>query len=262
MKHQLLSKILAKKEHYRKNVESNIRNKFSTSCFLLVCMLTISFSTSSFGQSHIGAKGGVHFSKYSDDFETIFQEIFGESVNLDFRPFTGLQCGIVYHLSINSMISFQTEVFFIQKGILLHADNINNGGTTTAEIKQYLNYMEIPLLLNTKFSGNEKFGFFATAGPSFGIGLNGKSKSDALVSGEPEKEEQELDFQEDGLSRLDMSAALGLGVDVQVGPGKVVLETRFLLGFNSIEKDTGEYYKIKNRGLGFSLSYLLPLGSK
>ena len=112
--------------------------------------------------------------------------------------------------------------------------------------------MEIPILAKYMFGGNNGPQFFATAGPSFGFGLNGKIKA----TGE---DDEDLDFDENMITKLDISLSIGAGAQFAVGPGELFVDARYLLGLNSLD-DSEDPEDSKNRGIGISAGFLFPIG--
>jgi len=104
------------------------------------------------------------------------------SMDTDFtkvKPRTGFSVGAGYTIELNTLLSIQPELYFIQKSFLTdYAGRFSqNIGTDTyfVDVKQKdtyrISYLEIPVLLKINPFRNQ---FFLTAGPHLAMGLGGK----------------------------------------------------------------------------------------
>lgn len=106
--------------------------------------------------------------------------------------------------------------------------------------------------------GSEKISGFVQAGPSFGYGLNGKTKGENNGN----KEEEDIEFGEDGLKRFDFSLAFGAGIGFPVSSGQLFIDLRYLLGLANISKSSDpDAGTLKNRGLNFGVGFLVPINN-
>lgn len=160
----------------------------------------------------------------------------------------GLQFGAAAEIGINEMFAVQPELLFFQKGAKQEFEILGE----TFEAEQFLNYFEIPILLKIMFGDSEGTQFFASVGPSFGFGLGGKAKSGG--------EEEDIDFEESGLSKLDIGASVGAGVQLPAGPGNLFIDVRYLLGLTTLD-DEGDF-DMKNRGIGIAAGFLFPISGE
>lgn len=209
------------------------------------------FATLSFAQNAFGGKVGINISNWNGDTEDL-----GE----DFKSNIGLQIGAVAQIGINDMISIQPEIVFIQKGTKSEGEEDFLGDVIKYKDQIIFNYLEVPILVKVVLGGNEGAGFFVTAGPSFGYALSGKTKSEYTINGETEKDEDSIDFDEDdGFARFELSASLGAGVNIPVGPGILFFEARYLLGLSDLDSDEDDF-TIKNGGIGIGAGILIRMG--
>ncbi|NBC08282.1 MAG: outer membrane beta-barrel protein [Bacteroidetes bacterium] len=201
---------------------------------------TIQAQTTSFG-----LRAGLNSATINFEDET------GLGIEPDSR--IGLDLALMASLGITEEFSIQPELHFIQKGFRLDLDF---GVGDVVESQVLVNYLEIPVLAKYAFGGETLQGF-VNGGPSIGYGLSGKSK--AKSNGV--EEEEDLDFKEDGVKRTDFSFVFGGGLSIKAGPATVFLDIRYLLGLTNID-DSGDddSPKQRNRGLGFGLGVLFPIG--
>jgi len=179
-----------------------------------------------------------------------------------YRPYEayntfGYQFGGIYEIGVSDFISIQPELLFLQKGVKF----IPSGLTSVRDYTISLNYIELPVLMKFKFGDQDKTNFFVTAGPSFGYTASGNTKLVTAIFGGSKEEERDLSFNsdDDGYRRFETSASLGLGLALPIGNGKLVFETRYLLGLSDLNFDDNAEVTMKNRGLSLSAGYMVPL---
>lgn len=165
----------------------------------------------------------------------------------DLESIVGLQFGATAQIGITEMIAFQPELLYFQKGAKQTIEFFGQ----SFEAKSTLNYLEIPLLVKALFGEEDGLQFFATAGPSLGFGINGKAEADG--------ETQDIDFDDDMIKKVDLSLAIGAGIQLPAGPGVFTGDLRYLLGLTTTD-DSNADADTKNRGFGISFGYLFPIG--
>lgn len=169
----------------------------------------------------------------------------GDDVD-DIKSHLGFQFGAAAEIGISEKFAIQPELLFFQKGSKTEFGFLG----TNLKIEQILNYLEIPILAKVMFGGEGGAQFFATVGPSFGFGLGGKVKTGG--------QETDINFGDDMLKKLDISASIGAGAQFAAGPGNLFVEARYLLGLSSLD-DSSQEADVKNRGFGISAGLLFPL---
>ncbi|MFT5165834.1 MAG: opacity protein-like surface antigen [Saprospiraceae bacterium] len=173
----------------------------------------------------------------------------------------GLQFGAAAEITINEMFAIQPELLFFQKGFALDFEEDFLGETLKSENDLKLNYLEIPILAKVMFGAEGGPKFFATVGPSFGFGLSGEVESKATFGGETESATEDIDFDDDMITKLDISLSIGAGAQFAAGPGNLFVDVRYLLGLNTTD-DSGDDADVKNRGIGIAVGYLFPIGGE
>ncbi|SFO16484.1 Outer membrane protein beta-barrel domain-containing protein [Paenimyroides ummariense] len=123
--------------------------------------------------------------------------------------------------------SIQPEINFVGKGTkfkyLNHSSEIN------------LNYLEAPVLAKYSYGVG-----YVNAGPAVGFLIDKDSKIPNYAG---------------KLNRVEFSIHMGAGVAIPLGPGKVIVDGRYVLGLNSLSKST----EIKNTGIIISAGYAFAL---
>lgn len=217
---------------------------------VFICIVSITY-----GQNAIGGKIGLNFATFTGDTD----DLESDGNDKGFNP--GLQIGGVFEIGINDLISIQPELLYIQKGVRLKSSEDFFGNPVESEASLVFNYLELPLLVKIKLGNPESTNFFINVGPSFGYTLSGKSKSKISFDGETETNEEDFEFEEnDEFNRFDISATLGAGVNIPLGPGKLFVEARYLLGFSNLIDSDFNDDKLKNGGIGLGVGYMVPLG--
>ena len=216
-----------------------------TTFFAALFLLPISLIPAS-AQMSLGFRAGVNLATWSVNDPVAPSD--PQSVLL-------LQVGMPLLVPINDYLAVQPELTFLQKGV--EEEEIDQGSTTT--VQAVINYIELPILLKGTF-GSEKVKAHLFAGPSLGYALNGKAKGTADILGTKITIEEDIDFEEDEISRLDLGLHLGAAVLVPVGSGDLMFDVRYMLGLINIDDAQVNNIEAYNRGLALSIGYLFPLG--
>lgn len=140
--------------------------------------LMVFFALAAAAQSGVGIQGGTNLSMYaiSQDFND----------NFDTKPTIGFSVGAtaLFPLSYDGKLWLNPSFRFIQKGGVYQSEEsdwllpVTISGQplffgSVLEIKEKLNYLELPILLQVRLSTGER-GMFLQGGFYYGIGLNGK----------------------------------------------------------------------------------------
>lgn len=238
----------------------------------------------------VGLKGGVAMAGCSG-MEKLYDPqqwaIFVPDVEKGFR--WGTASGLFFNYRINEHFSVQPEVLYSQEGCKRTVNIEINQVMGTIE-GQYrgkmeatpkVDYLEIPVLFKASFKNDAVVSPYIVAGPSVGIKTSAKMPYDVeytyreLVRGTGQTlftadtswtRDYDLD---DLVKSVRVSAVLGVGCAVELGPGVVTGELRYGQGLadvlenkGRIEVATGEFLyfdKFKGYALRFSVGYTIPL---
>jgi hypothetical protein len=194
----------------------------------------------------------------------------------------GFTAGVGFNLPISDKFSIQPELNFVQKGVRIESTVIKHfliDVTYSVNNRMTINYLELPVLAKVSFGSNKNF--FLNAGPSIGIGLNGKSEITTTytytVNTEPKSESSTALYKvkfgkkpeedDDNIKYLDNQFDVG----IQLGGGvliakKVMLDIRYTFGLTNLmdsEKEATEgnvNNKSRNKVLQFTVG--LPINLK
>ncbi len=189
----------------------------------LVIILGLSMSLHA-GEIGFGVKGGLNIS-----------DLYGEDVSsVAYR--LGFCGGGFVALDFGQVFAFQPEVLYSMKG----GEVANVGGV---DVTMVLHYIEVPLIakLVLPLEGGVLPNVFV--GPTFGIALSGLTRAEGFWG------VQETSI--DDLNPVDVGMAFGVGFDVDIGSGALVLDVRYTLGLGSaiVDQDT------RNRVISIMLGY-------
>jgi opacity protein-like surface antigen len=224
----------------------------------LKSLFTIAFAFAAFMvsaqvQISVGPRVGVNLAKWSVDGEV--EEEIGDISNR-----TGFVAGAVAEFRFNDNFAVQPEINFLQKGFKSEfaiSDSIL--GDFSSETNVVMNYLEVPVLAKVgKSFGTTRVDLLA--GPSFGYAMNGKVKSKFTIGGNTEEGEEDIDFEEDEISRFDLGLQVGAAVTFNLGSANLFIDGRYALGFSNLnDSPDDEESNAYNRGIVLSAGVLFPL---
>jgi hypothetical protein len=239
--------------------------------FLICTFFVIQLSA----QWHVGPRAGVNFcsitGKWSDDDETKYKWIGG--------PVGGATGGY----SFNQLFSLNADLMYInmgEKSVNTYEDKARQSGATTYTFKEYFNCMQLAILAQFLFGTNLQFICFV--GPfmvmkygGFAIISDGTTTQRLnLLWDTPPVRGSGDDYYIDPEYNRRWSHGIyfGGGVGKDVGPGKIVLDARFGVGLNDLNKfeskedrqdarDNG-YRPYRSLNAAITVAYLFKLGGK
>lgn len=208
--------------------------------FIGTCALFLTLCAQA--QISIIPKGGITLSTISYDMEPN-----GQESRFGFVGGAGFEFGI-----IKNFFSVQPELLFIQKG--------EQYDEMQVKTKSTLNYLELPVMAKISF-GSPAIKGYLNAGPSLAMGLTGKYK----VQGGMDAGEMGIRFGDsmDNTrryidNRFDFGLQFGGGCSIGLGPGSIIADVRYGLGFSDLDSQD----KSKNRSWAFTLGYAIPISGK
>jgi len=173
----------------------------------------------------------------------------------DFKYKPGFHVGVTAEFPISKSVAFETGLLFSTKGFISNFKGTDNGVIFESKGSLNLLYLDIPLTSKAYYNigASKIYGVF---GPYIGIGLSGKSKSEAIVNGVTQSDEQDINWgsgNSNELKRLDYGLTVGAGMELN----SFLIGLSYNLGLANISSTTDYGQKIKNKVLGLSIGYKL-----
>lgn len=213
---------------------------------LLFAIIMITISTVSFAQT-FGIKAGLNLSN-------MLMKDNDQTYSDDFKMNPGFHFGATAEIPIVEMLSFETGLLISTKGFKTSGESSESGFTYEYKTKMNLIYLDIPLTAKATFDlgGAKIYGAF---GPYLGMGLTGKTKTEATVNGSSDTNSEDVswgsDAENDDLKRLDFGVSVGAGIEIS----SIQVGLSYELGLANISPYTDGGAKIGNRVLGLSVGY-------
>lgn len=207
-------------------------------------------------QVAVGLKTGMN---YNNLYTT---EALGELAP-DFSSISEMNYGLVAEYGITDQFALQTELNFLKKGFTTKANltdlelfglELPIGGR--AETK--FSYVEVPLLAKYSFGG-EGFQAYVTAGPTLGYATSGRIDTKARVLVDFKIGSTPINLDAINYNRFEVGATAGAGVSYTTGFGKFFADARFSQGFTELYDFPLVEEKVKNKGFGVNLGFMVPL---
>ncbi|GEM_PF-1446667 len=262
--------------------------KFRSLCVALTAVIGL-WSSASALDLGLGVKGGLNLSRtWGNE-----PKEFADMMNISMRP--GMAIGAAFQLKLAKAFAIQPEVLFSCKGLKYNDPDYSDifddlddydifddlddfgdfGDLGNSKVTSSISYryLEIPILFQILVPASDVVVPMVYAGPaiSFLTGVAGKVETDGKKEDLNNDEIKEL---KDGLKSVDFGIAMGAGLGIKAGPGRLVLDVRFNLGLlNIAEKPkvqeaedifsdifTADEPKVdpvsKNMALSFMLGYM------
>ena len=213
---------------------------------LLLLTLLLVFSTAYTQKFYVGVKGGINSSTLTGKDTAVF----------DKKRLPGFQIGALVNIGVSDVLSLQPELTYSRQGL---DGFVKSGVFKGLYFKAHLNYINLVVLAKTMFGG-ESVRFFANAGPYVGYMISGSNILYDNIGGEAETKYDFVSIKKGAdIERLDFGAAAGVGATFRAGPGDVVIDLRYNLGFVTVS-EIPLFKKYTNSVFNGSIGYVVPLG--
>lgn len=209
--------------------------------FLIIVALFLHYGFSD--AQNIGIRGGLNLAtmlakdndqRYSDNFSTN----------------SGIHFGLTYEYALNEKVSIAPEILLSNKG--MKYDFTQEYTQTSSDSKLY--YIDIPVMMKTRWNwGNDKK-IFGASGPYLGIGVSGQSQTTTITQGERGCNKKDVKWgssESDDWRRLDWGWTFAGGIQVE----EVELGLSYDLGFANIAAYRGNGTIARNRVVKVSIAY-------
>jgi hypothetical protein len=147
-------------------------------------------------------------------------------------------------------ISIQTELLALTRGAEFEDDELDGS------LKLKLNYIDVSALLRLALGSEASFTPYLLVGPSLGFEISCDVEFDSDAGDFSDDCDDDEDLFE--RSSTDFGLTGGVGFELPLGPGNVLLEGRYTFGLTDLAKEDNT--SAKNRSFGIFLGYAVPLG--
>jgi hypothetical protein len=196
---------------------------FAVACaFALLC----TDSAAAQGRS-LGVKGGVNVATQRNTGGD-------DSGGLESR--VGLVGGVFVTLPLLSRLELQPEGLFTSKGT-----RVDFAGIKASLVADYV---EVPALVRFSRRGTGRFNYYVAGGPAVAFLLRARSRTEFAGATE------EIDIS-DQINRVDFGVAMGGGVEI----GSIVIDGRYTLGLQDIDKDKSDAVNTTNRTISLTVGF-------
>ena len=170
-------------------------------------------------------------------------------------PVACFELGLTGKYQFSELLGIKAGLEVIGKG-----EGLELAGTdiTGYKGKARINYLIVPVMATVSRSFGDIV-VFGQLGPYFGFGLTARK-----ISYDPSKNSVKVNYSESGVSRFDLGCSVGVGAAYPFGPGRLVCDLRYDLGFLDVNnwpdsRDNSNLQAYSNRTFGISVGYLIPL---
>lgn len=200
-----------------------MRRTFALACaFGLLCATTASAQGRAFG-----VKGGINLAT---------QRNTGGDDDGGLKSRIGLVGGVFVTLPLLGPLELQPEGLFTSKGARVDLDGV--------KASLVADYAEVPVLVRFSRRGTGTFNYYVAGGPAVGFLLRARSRTEFAGATE------EIDIS-DEVNRVDFGVAMGGGVEI----GSIVIDGRYTLGLQDIDKDKSDAIKTTNRAVSLTVGF-------
>jgi len=160
--------------------------------------------------------------------------------------------------SVQPELAFTTKGFGLKQGLDTELLGVNLPLEARAETR--VRYVEVPLLAKYSF-GQDALKAYFTAGPTLSYATKGQIDARANVLVELDLGSTDINLDAINYNRLDVGATIGAGMEYDFGPVKPFVDVRYYRGFSELYDIPLVQEKVRNRGYGFNVGLMVPMGS-
>lgn len=228
--------------------------------FLLLCL-----GGQLSAQLSLGIRTGIRVATMDGFEESLIEQ--NQGFDTEVKNIVGTEVGLVVNYQFSPIFSIQGEINYVEKGAKAEQSGTLDILFNRIEIESQFNfdYIEFAPLAKLTFGGKD-VGGFVQVGPSFGYALDGKGQAELRFQGDVQRVSNQIDFEEDNVSRIDWGAVMGAGAIFNFDTFGIFLDGRYNIGFTGVfveEVDMGDdEIKIRNRGVSATVGILVPIVKK
>lgn len=172
--------------------------------------------------------------------------------------------GLMVEIPIAGGFSVQPELAITTKGFGLKqgfdTELLGVQLPLEARAETRVRYIEMPVLAKYSF-GQDALKAYFTAGPTLSYATKGQIDAYANVLVELDLGSTDINLDAINYNRLDVGATIGAGLEYNFGPVKPFVDVRYYRGFSELYDIPLVEEKVRNRGYGFNVGLMVPMGS-
>ncbi|WP_338872831.1 porin family protein [Spirosoma sp. SC4-14] len=220
-----------------------------------LCLVLIQ---TSFAQIQVGVRAGANWGFAS-------KPDFLSSLTPTLYPSAGPVGALFLDIPLSDRVSFRPEISYVQKGFAVKQGlDLNLGGFTLplgVRIAYQSQTLEIPLLAKVNLTDAEStVQPYLIVGPAVSFAFDGRIRTRGTSLFTTQPVDIDVDYG-NTLSRWDVSAVGGLGLSMNAGRGKFLVEARYTHGFTRQVQLPVININARNRGVAVSVGYSFPIGN-
>jgi len=222
--------------------------------FKTAVLVVLSFHLATAQDIRLGVKGSLNLTNIPN-----FTAV--EALGQDFKYMATGGAALFAEIPLDQNFTFRPEVAYNRRGGKI--DRLNLGGGTIGSIiggltnaRLNIDYLDVPLLLQYKFSTAATGSAYVIAGPSVGFKV-GSSMSNSLLGLMDLRYDLNLNYKD-----VDFGGVVGLGYEMPVrGKVKGFVEATYRHSFTNAIGDIGILrVDSKTSNFGFSVGLSMPVG--
>lgn len=221
-----------------------LKLKIITLSLLVFCIVGIGNAEIS-----IGFKGGVNLATINGDDWNDDDKVLKPGINL----------GVPIEIKVAKMFSIQPEVVFSSKGIK-YVEEYDYEFTAKEIFVLQFYYLEAPVLFKFVIPAGRFFpNLYVAPTLSFRVAVDGYEIEE--YGDEKDKydfDSEDKEWMREEFNPIDFGITFGGGLGIEVGPGNIVFDARYTMGFFNVEIDDPD--PSRNGNISFLLGYTFNIG--
>lgn len=204
----------------------------------------------------IGYIGGINMSLQWGEGSQEIDDNMASALNATKSPFWGAMCGLYFDFCLNAMFDLQFETLYSRKGKRYSFTTADTTGDKEYSALLRLEYIEIPVLLKFKLPLDLPMGINIMLGPDFAYMINARN----ILKDKNTREELTAGWLWDDANHFDLGGILGAGIEMKLGPGRLLFDIRYTLNIMDITGNDPDMFLgtdkiLRNSGLNVLIGY-------
>jgi hypothetical protein len=224
---------------------------------LFILILATMYSEALRAQVAVGARVGYNLN-------TVYTTNGLGAVAPNFLSLDEASVGVVLEIPVAGSFSVQPELAYTTRGFGLKqgldTEVLGVALPLEARAETRIRYLEMPVLAKYKF-GQDALQAYLAAGPTLSYASAGQVDAYATALIELDLGTTNVDLEAVNYERWDVGATLGVGLQYDFGPVSTFVDARYYRGFSELYDIPLVNERVRNRGYGFNIGFMVPVGS-